>query len=452
MKRYCKGMLAAALALALPACAAAVTDGVVESAPAVEMEEERAQAEDSYLPDASYYAYDVYLPDWEEADGQQEPDGETDIEVEQRPRMTSGEAARARALLGQVQSGEIAYTGESVLEKMEDVVVGVYALDPADYDGETVFTLLPGTCLTDEQLLAIIDAHAQLGLTFDPDALNARNCARGGGIETTRFFTPEEAERYIYMAELIQYGRMDAQRAGAAQAVRNPRLNSAYYCGMEDFSLKPYRSMTDGELLSLLLEQGVQDESSEFDFAAMERDARAVLNGRLGCPLSMRLEGISTQGGYVPSIFTAQGERDWQGEGRRSYSATFSYTDAQGVMVYANVVFDWETKELVDASAMDVGDENAPDERSGADSGMHERISAALDAAQERLGLSGLTWYLQDVWTDTNWGACLTARALLEDGLWLTAYIGEDDGCLHGVSLERGTLVEHLPQEEESNG
>ena len=150
-----KWMMAALLALALPACAMAVTEGVVEEAPAVELEP--IEAEISYLPDASYY--DDYGGVWEQATEQ--ADGELlDVmfnDVEQRPRLTAGEAARARALLEKVQAGEIACTGESVLEKMEDVVVGVYALDPADYDGERVYTLLPGPCLSDEQLLSLID-------------------------------------------------------------------------------------------------------------------------------------------------------------------------------------------------------------------------------------------------------------------------------------------------------
>ena len=40
----------------------------------------------------------------------------------------------------------------------------------------------------------------------------------------------------------------------------------------------------------------------------------------------------------------------------------------------------------------------------------------------------------------------------LEDGLWLTAYIGENDGALHGLQLESGTLVDELPKELPVNG
>lgn len=440
-----KWMMAALLALALPACAMAVTEGVVEEAPAVELEP--IEAEISYLPDASYYDdYGGWDPVWEQATEQ--ADGELldgmFNDVEQRPRLTAGEAARARALLEKVQAGEIACTGESVLEKMEDVVVGVYALDPADYDGERVYTLLPGPCLSDEQLLSLIDAYAQLGLVFDPDALNARNCARGGGIETSRFFTQEEAERYQALWEMIRYGRLDAAGVTADNPVRNPKLNAAYYCGLNDFSIKPYRSLTDEELTVMLVELGTHDETGEVDFAGIEREARSILCGRLGCPLTMPMAHISTEGGYVPRVFTADGNGDWQGESRRFYSATFSYMDERGIRVYADADYDWETKELVMASRMDSREWDVREEENGV---TQERIDAALAEAEKIAGVSDIEWHVLETECTTNWGTCRMARAHLEDGLWLTAYIGGNDGALHGLELESGTLVETLPQE-----
>lgn len=47
--------------------------------------------------------------------------------------------------------------------------------------------LLPGGCLSDQELLAIINAFHQLGMILDPVALNYRNCARDGGVEASRF-------------------------------------------------------------------------------------------------------------------------------------------------------------------------------------------------------------------------------------------------------------------------
>ena len=447
MRRW---MMAALLAMLLPACAMAVTEGTVEEAPAVELEP--VEAEISYLPDASYYDdYGGWDPVWENAQ-EQADSGLLDgmfSDVEQRPRLTAGEAARARALLAKVQAGELAYTGESVLEKMENVVVGVYALDPADYDGETVYTLLPGPCLSDEQLLAIIDAYAQLGLTFDPDALSARNCARGGGIETSRFFTQEEAERYQALSEMIRYGRLDAAGVTAERPVRNPKLNAAYYCGLNDFSIKPYRSLTDEEMVAMLVELGTHDESGEVDFAGIEREARSILCGHLGCPLSMPMAHISAEGSYVPRVFTADGDGDWQGESRRHYSATFSYVDEQGIQVYADAAYDWETKTLVSASRMDSREWDVREEENGV---TQERIDAALAEAERIVGVTGVEWHVLETECSTNWGGCRMARARLEDGLWLTAYIGENDGALHGLQLESGTLVDELPGEQPVNG
>ena len=79
----------------------------------------------------------------------------------QDPGMMSEERERAKALLENYQAGlrpEL-----DVLNKLEDVVVGVYTLKAEDYEGETLFTLLPIDPLTDEQILEVIDAFAGAG-------------------------------------------------------------------------------------------------------------------------------------------------------------------------------------------------------------------------------------------------------------------------------------------------
>ena len=89
-------------------------------------------------------------------------------------RLTTGERKRMEKLMAAYAAGERTGDGASVLEAKKNVRVGVYALDPAEYDGERVLLLLPGNCLTDEEMLAILDAYRQLGEPFDPDALNER--------------------------------------------------------------------------------------------------------------------------------------------------------------------------------------------------------------------------------------------------------------------------------------
>lgn len=303
MKRM---MICMLLALCLPAWALAVTEGVVEAAPAVEMETVGGDAATaSYLPDASYAAgYGDWNPAWENAETwvESEFDGECYYDVEQRPRMTAGEAARAKKLLVQYQAGEAVYAGESILNKMEDVVVGVYALDPDDFDGERAYVILPGTCMTDEQILAVIDAYDQLGLVFDPDGLSVRNCARGGGVETSRFLTEEERGRHQNLARLMERGLLDAEHASAAKAI-NPRLDRRYFCGLPDFTIRPYRAQTDEEFVALLVAMGYHDKTEEIDFDGIEKESRAILCGRLGAALSMKLEHIYAEGSYIPQSF-----------------------------------------------------------------------------------------------------------------------------------------------------
>ena len=90
--------------------------------------------------------------------------------------MTAEEIERANALLDSYQAGT--RPQQNVLNKLDNVVVGVYTLKPGDYEGETLFTLLPVNPLTDEQILEVIDAFARSGQTFDPDALSYKTaCA-----------------------------------------------------------------------------------------------------------------------------------------------------------------------------------------------------------------------------------------------------------------------------------
>ena len=440
------------LCLALPALALAVTEGVIEDAPPIVMESVNADDSNPYLPDASYYAgYGDYEPAWGKSESyvEQEFDGEYFCHVHQMPQLTTGERIRARRLLEAYQAGTLTGDGESVLGAMKNVVVGVYALDPADYDGEKAYVLLPGTCLTDEQILAIIDAYNRLGLVFDPDGLSARCCARGGGIETSRFLTQEEAERNSYMADRIRRGQMEVQ-ADADTALINPELDTRYYNGLPDFTIRPYRRMTDEELVARLVWSGVRDESGELDFDAAERRARRILSEYLGCPLSMQLEYVSVDGAYIPQLFDAQGAQGFENNGRKSYSTMFTCHTEDGVLTYVYADFDSETDVLVAATVMhsrEFADGEMPQERELEQA----EILAAIAQAEGLIGVSGLTWSVQDV-TWTNWGSCERVRAQASQDYWVTVYIGKDDGQVHGVEIQRGTLVEQLPSDAPVNG
>ena len=447
MKRW--AYLLAFVMLAVPAMALAVTEGVVEAAPQVEVEVAREADKPNYLPDESYYAgYGDWYPAWENAESWVESrfDGECYHDVEQRPRLTAGEAKRAKALLDAYQSGEIAYTGESILNKMENVVTGVYALEPNNYGGEMAYVILPGPCLTDEQLLAIIDAYAQLGLTFDPDSLSARNCARGGGIETNRFFTDEERKRYTSLARLIDNGMIEAQTAGAVRTM-NIELDSRYFCGLPDFTIRPYRSATDAEMVAQLFAMGKKDMTGVIDAQDVERRARKALND-LGAPLSMALEYVFTDGASAPCFFDTQGNQgyDYDTQAYSCYGAMFGWTTRDGYKTYANAMFDHETDKLITAHWANQRNwdlDPGPSEMNITD----EDALAAAKGSEELLGLDTPTWFVIEEETYTDWGACRQVRTQVEADLWLTVLVGGDDGKLHGAEVERGQTVESLPDD-----
>lgn len=439
-----RNWLALLLCLMLPVSAMAVTEGVVEEAPMVDVQ--TTAQEVSYLPDASYYAMDTWKPDWEESEicvvHEQDTDGYF-RQTSQNPCLTAGEIRRAQKLLADYQAENITYTGESVLEKMNSVIVGVYALNPADYDGEKAFVILPGTCLNDEQLLSIIAAYDEMGLVFDPSNLNYRNCARGGGIETTRFFVDEERERYLSMADAIKRGQL-VPPAVLGGTIRNPKLQSEYFNGLEDFSINPYRAMTDEELISLLVAVGVHDESGEIDHNDVESRARTALYTKLGCPLSMKLEYVFPEGSYAPECYTADGAvgHDYT-DSRAAYGACFSYHNASGDRVSAIVFYDKATDALVSLAAMPHSNNQYMEI---SDVVTQEKIDAAIVEVEERLKLSSLKWHtVWDNTTTTNWGLCVPVRAQVEEGWFLTIYIGGDDGCEHGLELSKGTLVDEIP-------
>jgi len=451
MKKGTKWFACAALSMMIPACALAVTEGVVEAAPMVEMESVGVlPAEVSYLPDGSYYeGYGDWNPAWEHSSVfvESEFDGECYHDVEQRPRMTAGEAERANALLAAYQSGVIEYEGESVLDKMENVVVGVYALDPAEYDGERAYVILPGPCMTDEQLLAVIAAYDELGLMFDPDALSFRNCARGGGVETSRFLTEEERTRHQNLTRLIEHGLLDPAFAGEAEML-NPKLDSRYFCGLPDFTIRPYRAVTDEEFVAQLAEMGYHDMTGEIDHIGIEKQARKVLNA-LDAPLSMGLEYVFNDGGYTPRIFDQQGRRGYahSEQGRRAYGAMFSWTTAEGYKTYALVMYDWETKELDSAHWVNQRDWDTDPDPSVMNVTDEDALAAAKEAEQ-MLGMESPVWYVQEEHEFNDWGECRSVRTRVKDDLWLTVFVGGDDGRVHGFELQRGETVETLPEDD----
>ncbi len=225
-----------------------------------------------------------------------------DREDYQTPRMTAEEKERAKTLLAAYQTGE--RPTQNVLDKMENAVVGVYTLNPEDYGGETLFTLLPVDPLTDEQILEVIDAFARSGRTFDPEALSYRNCMRGGGLEVTRFFQKDENDRRVILRELYIRQGLKPQAPYtplvADDGMGMATLDADAYCGMDSFLFLPSRPLTDDELLSYIAYTETGDPTEYGNYEDYEIKLRAELTRLLGAPLVLtrEYESMGRMGDY----------------------------------------------------------------------------------------------------------------------------------------------------------
>ncbi len=242
--------------------------------------------------------------------------------------LTQEEQARAHALQDAYASG--LRPAEDVLNKTEDVLVGVYRLGPADYDGERAYVILPGIPLTDEQLLSIVDAYARLWLPFDPAGLNERNCMRGGSLECTRVPTQGEIGRRTLLYEQYTRQGLRPQRAftplpeddglGEIQLRREPQSaeqqRERTFNGLEHFTFRPYREQTDEEILRFVQGHYATGAEDAIDYARLERLAREELTRLLNAPLSIVRTSDSA-------------EADEAGEAT-AYQASFETVEANG--------------------------------------------------------------------------------------------------------------------------
>lgn len=313
------GLAALAVLLCLPMGAQAVREGVIEEAPMVEVQEKI-----SYLPRVRQEKAET---GWMLEEAYTEIDTTEMLYADIRAcltsscRLTTGERKRMDKLMAAYAAGERTGDGVSVLEAEKNVRVGVYALDPAEYDGERVMLLLPGNCLTDEEMLAILDAYHQLGETFDPDALNERNCVRGQMY--LRSVTAEDEERWMSLKAQVERGIL--KREDVPQTLKAVEVDGASVLGSQNgkFIFTPYRRLTDDELLDDMFLCGIRNECEGVDIDAAERNARLALREKHGCPLSMKLTNLHAYDDY------GQAGGRW---GRMRYiDLSFEYTDENDV-------------------------------------------------------------------------------------------------------------------------
>lgn len=182
---------------------------------------------------------------------------------------------------------------ESVLNKEKDVEVGVYSLIPEDYQGERVFVLLPIHEMTDEELLQLIDGYARLGLRFEADSLGWRNCARGGGLDATRYYMGDEQERKDTLTDLYKRQGLRPKQPLTAlpgdDGVGIVQTNPKVFSGMKEFAFKPCRRLTDEELLTLIQHEIGENIPDAALYNQYEKQTRRQLAALLGTPLSVEL-------------------------------------------------------------------------------------------------------------------------------------------------------------------
>ena len=286
MKHRKRILLPVSLFLALvlfPFAAFATGEDVLEPAPAVPLAGEPAETEpsadeDALIPYLPYeYEYIVITLNGEQVSAEEQQ--------YERSCLTDDEKERARRLMADLEAGkELTLNDLDCLDKTENVVVGVYPLDPADFHGETFYVILPAYRLTDDMLLSLISAFGRLGIPFDPDALNVMNCSRGQ--TQSRSLSYEESERMKAILFQVRRGMLTQESIADGTVCRTVQRANI---DLDDdiFLLYPYRSMTDDELAAFAL---AKEGAWEIDPAAVEKEAREVIRSLLNAPLTLVLE------------------------------------------------------------------------------------------------------------------------------------------------------------------
>ena len=293
----------------LPLAAFATGEDVLESAPEVSLPDEAQEAETTadeaalipYLPYEEQYFFASY--------GTEDA---SDPEQYYLPRLTEEEAERARGFLAELEAGNNPeWNGQDCLDKTEDVRVGVYPLDPKDYHGETFYVLLPTYRMTDDMLLSLIHAFSRLGISFDPDLLNYRNCCRG--YDQTRFLSYEESVRMQAIRRQVRRGMITRDSIPAGTACRVIKKEENFGPSFDRFCLYPYRSMTDEELAAYAIEE---EDAWEIDPVTVEKQALECIFDHLDAPLA---------------LVTEDEEMYLHSDGSRYYTMEFSVPHTDGI-------------------------------------------------------------------------------------------------------------------------
>ena len=176
------------------------------------------------------------------------------------PRLSDAEVERMRELIILSKNVEEILIGiPSCANQTENVSIGVYPLDPKDFDGETFYVILPDSMLSDKQMLSLIAGFKQLGIPFNPESLDERNCIRLSYWGGTRGLSPEEQERLAELKTRIVRGQLkqeDIKPESACLTVKTLADFNNVFC------FYPYRRLSDDELAAFAMSDLAEWETS----------------------------------------------------------------------------------------------------------------------------------------------------------------------------------------------
>ena len=324
------------------------------------------------------------------------------------PALTASERERLPEIQRRWESGE--RPESSILNLTERVHVSVIQLPPEQYEGEPCFLLLPNRDLTDEELLQVVDAYGQLGITLDPDALSWHNCMRGGGIEVgIRSFRDDERERRSELTGLYTRAELRPETPFTAlvmdDGVGRVTLDEEDFNGLDEFRFRPARRLTDEELLQLIaLDQGDIGATPE-ELSGYETQLRQELHLLLGMPLSARRGANESTGSSTE-----------YGDIRANYDTTF--TEVGGTGRVWRGVLDMATGRLIEGSVTLISPSNAIPSDIRMDPWDEKWASIAVEAvtAHSAFEESGITEIRN--WGETNLNELqgVEVRVVMADG------------------------------------
>ena len=232
------------------------------------------------------------------------------------PALTASERERLPEIQRRWEGGE--RPENSILNLTEQVHVSVIQLPSEQYEGRD---------LTDEELLQVVDAYGQLGLTLDPDALSWRNCMRGGGIEVgVRSFRDDERERQTELIGLYTRAGLRPETPFTDLVIDDGlgrvALDEEDFNGLEEFHIRPARQLTDEDLLQLIALNRDEIGADPQEMAGYESQLRQELHLLLGMPLSARHNTYETVQPFNSS--------NLYGDSRMAYTSSFTEVGGTG--------------------------------------------------------------------------------------------------------------------------